>query len=436
MKISIEKELIKQTQKINITLRQALFCTTNKLDDIRRIPFHGKMVDGMPTDSLGPFPEFILPTNICNRTLQGFCSPCFFSKVPLSSRPQNEIYDSLLVQTKYIIDNFDELVLNFQARQDEMKNYWDITFCYACNGSIFSNAETTKHTRYEAFKMLSDMAKEKKLRTLVYIETCVGDYINFLNSDEFNSIYPMLKVLNAVILFGFESINDLTRNYIYLKNLELSDFEYAVQRNNELGLATGAFLYTGHHSLSQSEIIEDAKESVKYLISKNVMPVVMFPNIHEYTLTHLLYKYGKYNLIDPQTALEIFMYVDLEARKNENYQNHKCDAWLMGDLFGGPPTPPNNFFNNKNKISCDKCSELIRSTLQKARQNHKPIAYEDIINKLEKCENHCRQHYNEFIVSEKDMISKYSILERVRETINFAELNCEKYLNEMGEKNV
>lgn len=78
MKISIEKELIKQTQKINITLRQALFCTTNKLDDIRRIPFHGKMVDGMPTDSLGPFPEFILPTNICNRTLQGFCSPCFF----------------------------------------------------------------------------------------------------------------------------------------------------------------------------------------------------------------------------------------------------------------------------------------------------------------------------------------------------------------------
>ena len=197
------KELIERTKQINKVLRTSLYSRTEKLEDIRRVPFHGKLADGMPTESLGPFPEFILPTHPCPKTIAGFCSPCFFSKVPMSKRTKEEIYDSLIVQTQFIIDHFDEIVLNFQRREDPLRNNWDVTFCYACNGSFFSNAETTSATRLQALKMLADEIEKRRLKPLVYLETCVDDYLNFIDSKEAEQIIPYLLKLNAVISFGF-----------------------------------------------------------------------------------------------------------------------------------------------------------------------------------------------------------------------------------------
>ena len=425
------EEIIERTQKINIKLRKSLFDNTEKINDIRRIPFHGEMKNGMPTESLGPFPEFILPTHPCAKTIQGYCSPCFFSKVPMSKCSRNAIYDSLLIQTQYIIDNFDDIVLKYQSRNDVLKEYWDVTFCYACNGSLFSNSETTKRTRYRSFKMLADEVQRRRLRALVYIETCVSDYIQFLNSEEFDDIYPYLKILNAVILFGFESSNEITRNLIYVKDLSLKDFEYAINANKEINLSSGAFLYLGYHSMSQHEIIEDAKNSIVYLVKHNVMPVLMFPNIHEYTLTHLLYTYKKYNLIDPQTALRIFMFANNITKNLKDYNNHRCDQWLMGDLFGGPPPPPNNFFNNPNKISCDTCSELIRKTLQSERQNHSDFSTESLLTSIDTCKCGCGEKYSNFLINEKKQLQTKSLINRIVDTIDFAEQHCDEYLLKM-----
>ncbi len=427
------RDIIHKTKRINIKLRKTLFDLTPKLEDIRRIPFHGKMVEGMPTESLGPFPEFILPTHPCAKTLQGYCSPCFFSKIPMSGRSSAEIYDSFVTQTQYIIDHFDELIIDYQARDDSQYPY-DITFCYACNGSLFSNSETSCETRYIALKMLVDEIETRGLSALVYFETCVTDYIRLLNSDEFSKIFPLLKKLNAVMLFGFESYNEITRNLIYLKDLSLSDFEFVVDQNAKLGLASGAFLYLGYHSMTQNEIIEDAKNSILYLTQKNVMPVLMFPNIHEYTLTHLLYYYGKYNLIDPQTALSIFSFANNYARQNQNFINNKCDPWLMGDLFGGPPAPPTNFFNNKNKISCDHCTELIRRTLQDARQSLALCSLENVYNQILLCECQCGEKYIAYLQEEDHKSQEKDIIERIKSTICFAEDHCEEYLQEMNRK--
>ena len=420
--------LINRTQVVNKRLRNALFKATKKMEDIRRVPFHGKMANGMPTESLGPFPEFILPTHPCLKTLQGYCSPCFFSKVPMSVQSRDQIYDSLIVQTEYIVEHFDDVVIGFQAREDHLKDIWDVTFCYACNGSLFSDAETTRKTRKQVFQMLVDEIEKRKLKPLVYIETCVCDYINFLNSEEYKDIYPLLKKLNAIILFGFESVNDITRNLIYLKGLELNEFEQAVMRNNEIGLQTGAFLYLGFHSMTQLEIIEDATKSLCYLNKLNVMPVLMYPNIHEFTLTHLLYTYGKYNLIDPRTAWRIFEI----AEEITSEINVKRDRWLMGDLYGGPPVPPNNFFNNKYKISCDSCSELIRTNLQRKRKNQDIILGDEINKKLENCSCSCNNKYLEYIEKERDTYGKRDILDRIEENIIFAEQHCDEYINKMG----
>lgn len=423
--------LVKRTQSINRKLRKALFDNTEKLSDIRRKPFFGQFVNGMATESLGPFPEFILPTHPCIRTLQGYCSPCFFSKVPISDKPQKNIYDSLIIQTQYIIDHFDEIVIGFQSRTDCLKDKFDITFCYACNGSLFSNAETTRLTRKKSFQILADEIDKRSLRALTYIETCVTDYLNFVSSDEFDVIFPILKRLNAVVCFGFESSNDITRNLIYLKNLALSDFEKAIEINSKLGIPSAAFLYSGFHSMSQNEIVVDVTNSIKYLTSRNVMPIIMFPNLQEYTLPHLLYLTGRYNLIDPRTALRIFESIDVITRSV--IQNDR-DYWLMGDLFGGPPTPPTNFFNNENKLSCNHCTETIRNALQRIRQSHDSTYLNICINSILSCEYNCNQKYYDMLKQEDLTYGKRNIIERISENIEFAEKYCDEYLNFMHKR--
>lgn len=423
--------LIKRTQDINRKLRTELFNNTEKLEDIRRKPFFGNFVNGMATESLGPFPEFILPTHPCSRTLQGYCSPCFFSKVALSNRSREEIYDSLVVQTEYIIDHFDEIVIGFQSRSDCLKNNWDVTFCYACNGSLFSNAETTQETRKKAFQMLADEIEKRNLRPLTYFETCVTDYLDFLAGDEFDTIFPLLKKLNAVIAFGFESSNEITRNLIYLKNLSLDDFEKAVKINSQLGLQSAAFLYAGFHSMTENEIVEDVVNSVKYLTNNKVMPIVMYPNLQEYTLPHLLYQAGRYNLIDPRTAIRIFEEMDFITKKVEQSSR---DYWLMGDLFGGPPAPPMNFFNNAKKVSCNHCAETIRSTLQNIRQSHDSTLLFKCQELILDCEHDCEKKYQHMLEQQDLTYEKKNILERISENIDFAEQYCDKYLDIMREK--
>ncbi|MCH5172501.1 MAG: hypothetical protein J1F31_06720 [Erysipelotrichales bacterium] len=425
------ENLIKKTQAINRRLRVELYDTTEKLVDIRRKPFFGKFVNGMATESLGPFPEFILPTHPCIRTLQGYCSPCFFSKVPKSSCSKEDIFNSLIIQTQYIIDHFDEIVVGFQSRKDCFKDKWDITFCYACNGSLFSDAETTQEARKQAFHMLADEIEKRNLRPLTYIETCVSDYLYFLSSAEFDDIFPLLKRLNAVISFGFESSNVITRNLIYLKNLSLTEFEKAIEVNSKLGLQSAAFIYAGFHSMTQNEIVEDVTNSVMYLTSKKVMPIIMYPNLQEYTLPHLLYKANRYNLIDPRTALRIFTNINFIT--SSNVQDNR-DYWLMGDLFGGPPAPPTNFFSNEHKTSCSYCAETIRDTLQRIRQSHDATLINKCIESLQNCTCMCEQKYNDVLEQEDITYGKKDLIERIFENINFAEQYCDEYLAMMSKK--
>ncbi len=428
---TIHDNLIKRTQAVNRKLRMELFDNTEKLKDIRREPFYGHFINGMATESLGPFPEFILPTHPCTRTLQGYCSPCFFSKVPLSNCSREEIYNSLVVQTEYIINHFDEIVIGFQSRSDCLKDNWDVTFCYACNGSLFSNAETTPETRKKVFQMLADEIERRGLRPLTYIETCVADYLDFLSGNEFDIIFPLLKKLNAVVAFGFESSNDITRNLIYLKNLPLDDFERAIAINSKIGLQSAAFLYAGFHSMTQNEIIEDVTSSVAYLTNKKVMPIVMYPNLQEYTLPHLLYQAGRYNLIDPRTALRIFKNVDSITKSV--VQNNR-DYWLMGDLFGGPPAPPTNFFNNSHKISCNCCAETIRGTLQNIRQSHDSSLLMKCEESIVNCGCGCEEKYSNMLRQEDLTYGKKDIVERISENLDFAEKHCDSYLMFMREK--
>ena len=183
--------------------------------------------------------------------------------------------------------------------------------------------------------------------------------------------------------------------------------------------------------MTENEIVEDVVNSVKYLTNNKVMPIVMYPNLQEYTLPHLLYQAGRYNLIDPRTAIRIFGEMDFITKKVEQSSR---DYWLMGDLFGGPPAPPMNFFNNANKVSCNHCAEAIRSTLQNIRQSHDSTLLFKCQKLISDCEHDCEKKYQHMLEQQDLTYGKKNILERISENIDFAEQYCDKYLNIMREK--
>ena len=353
---NIDNERIEITKIITKKLRNDYYKKTPSINKIYVSPLYGKVnCDNMITESLGPFPEFILPTFPCSHTIKGYCTPCFFSKLPRINCGKEEILQSLITQTQFIVDNFNDVVINYQKRTDNY-SHWDATICFACNGSFFSNTETSAQTRFQSISLLTKFIEEKKINMLTYIETCADDFIRVYHDGEIDKLYPFLQKLNVTLLSGFESVNDYTRNVIYAKNLQLSEFEEFISRNNELDLGTGAFIYLGFHSMTQEEIIRDVEKTLFYLRKHKVMPVLMFPNLQKYTIPHLLYKYNKYNLIDPRTAAYLInKLIDIF----NNVSTNKHDPWIMGDPYGGPPSPTINVFSNKKQVSCSNCSKII-----------------------------------------------------------------------------
>lgn len=414
---------IKKTYLISRSLRHHYYKTTKKNKNPYSKPFHGFIENGLVRESLGPFPEFILPTHPCDKTLKGFCSPCFFSKLPLYDCSSKLVYESLLTQTKYIIDNYQEILIKYQIRPRGSLDRFDSVFCYATNGSFFNNSETLPEHRLQALSMLVDFAKSNKLNLLMYLETCTEDYIKAYDNGEINKLYPLLKELNTLILVGLESINDYSRNVIYNKNLQINDFYKVLEINRELGLETGAFVFSGFHSMIEGEIIKDVEKTLFYLKKEKVMPVLMFPNLKNYSLLHLLYAYNRYNLIDPRTCVQLMtsLYNQFENSKITNR-----DKWLTGDVWGGPPASAIDMFSNSNKISCNYCSKIIANAAMRFRIDHDLDKFTKAIAPIHICENNCDEKYNNYISRTSDK----SLRQRTEENILFAEKVVSLYLTE------
>lgn len=429
---ALEKQLlIDRSQNVSQEMRTAHFKTSKRLHGIRRKPLIGYPINGVVAGSLGAFPEFILPTFPCKKSMQGLCTPCFFSKVEMSDSNRDEIFKSFEIQTKYIVDNFDEQIIKCQLRSDpETMTLWDITFCFASNGSLFSDYETTKEGRFNAFKMLCDEISKRNLISLVYIETCAEDYLRFLDSDEANDLLPILKRLNIVVLCGFESAQAFTRDVLYTKSLDLSQFEQVVSKNNKLGFQTGAFLYAGFHSMTQSEIILDLIKSLCYLIELDAVPVIMIPKLHNYTMPDLLYRYGKYNIIDPITILHI---AKITAWMTSSIKTPlRKDRWLMSDLLDDIPPSSTSFFNNKNKTSCQSCTTIVRDLLQEFRSSMDSNIFKEIELRISACDNNCVDNYYFQLNKEDEIRKEQSIYARTEANIDFALRKNSQYIHALG----
>lgn len=376
-------------RELTLLLRNSYYKSNNKFFGSYPIPYGGNI-----TESIGAWPEYILKGTFCKRSFNGLCSPCFYSRLPLNGHKREEYLSMIHDQCMYIVNNFKELVIDRQIGRTLIENQQHsgtpCSLVLTPTGSYFDNYEFPIEIRLKMLEGLVHQADKYDVDIVLHIETHCDDFNEYIltNNDALQEI-ELLKQLNAKVIFGFESANEYVRNVLYNKKLSQIDFERAINKIISLGLTPGAFVFAGLFAMNDKNTILDIQNTVKYLSSYGVMPVLMFQNVQEYTLTDILFKNNEIYLLEPFTVLQIVTEFLKELQKSK-MQMH----WLIADPVGGPPKPEFNIFDCAAN-TCEKCSKKIYELLKELRLNRDIDTFLTKAQQVQKCS--CYSSYLEFL---------------------------------------
>lgn len=378
-------------KELTSLLRNSYYKSTNKFYGSYPIPYGGNI-----TESIGAWPEYILKGTFCKRSFNGLCSPCFYSRLPLSGNQREEYLSMVREQCMHIVNNFKELVIDRQVGKTIIENQQHsgtpCSLVLTPTGSFFDNYEFPIEIRLEMLEGLVHQADKYDVDIVLHIETHCDDFIEYnLTNDDVLREIELLKQLNAKVIFGFESADEYVRNVLYNKKLSLTDFEKAIDKSVSLGLTPGAFVFAGLFAMNDKNTILDVQNTVKYLSLHGVMPVLMFQNVQEYTLTDVLFKNNQIHLLEPFTVLQIVTQFLKELQK---YEMH----WLIADPVGGPPKPEFNIFDCAVN-TCTKCSKKIYELLKELRLNRDIDTFLIEAQNVKKCS--CYPSYLKFLSSQE-----------------------------------
>ncbi|MCL2820405.1 MAG: hypothetical protein FWD38_06190 [Oscillospiraceae bacterium] len=371
-----------EISRLSLQLRSAYYESNRESIGVYPTPYGGRM-----TESIGAWPEFILKGTFCKRSIQGLCSPCFYSRFPLTKANRHDYLAMLKSQTSYVTNNFDELVVKRQYGLAD-DSFLTISLVLTPTGSFFDEYEFPIAIRLEMEKALVNFAQVQNTSINLHIETHADDLIeyDYENANGKTEI-SYLKVLNTKIIFGLESADEYVRNVLYNKKLTLHDFETAIKKAQLMGLATGAFVFAGLFALNDLQTHDDVVSSVKYLLEQSIFPVIMFQNAQPYTITDVLLKKAKITMLEPFTVAWIVEDVLELVEQSASY-------YLIADPIGGPPDPDMHIFKEA-RLTCDNCSESIYKELVNLRKSRDVRAFSISMKKIRQCR--CYNNYRKYI---------------------------------------
>ena len=414
------KELSEKIINITKKMRSTAYQCGSIQSKSDAIPFGGSI-----RESIGPFPEFILKGRFCLRSLKGLCSPCFYSRLPVHKIDEEQFDEGYLSQVKYILDNFQELVVKNQVGLVAYNRLISKPlYGMVCTptGSYFDEREYPVNIRKEILKMLIDAMNEHDCEIALHIESHAIDVIKYFKSPDEEEL-DLLHQLHARVLLGFESINDFSRNVLYSKELSIDDFEKAVCLLKKNGMYVGAFVFAGLFSYTDKESIDDSKQSLIYLKDKGISPALMFSNTQTYTIPDVLFKYEKFKLLDPRTvALIVKETIDIFGCDMDK----DIDPWFIADPKGGPPDPSVHIFNAKTSTTCSVCANKIYNVIENLRITKNKEVFLKMLDEISHC--NCASDYNALIQSQKKISEDSDIYTRANNLVDYADTMFEYYV--------
>jgi radical SAM enzyme (TIGR01210 family) len=379
---------------------------------------------GKPTESIGAFAEYNLRGCHCRRSLAGLCSPCFYSRFP-DIFGVSDYSDCLINQIDALISDFEQTIATKKSgkiycRKSELRfpNSEPIALCFTPVGSFFDDIEFKRNVRVHMLKALVDKSNELQQDIVLYVETHVHDFLEWLKSDTIEEL-ELMNALHLRIVFGFESSNDFARNVLYCKNVKLADFETAIVLAKRCGFTPYAFVFVGLYPMTPVEILNDTIATFKYLKEHEVVPVLMFANVQEYTIGDLLIRNGQATLVNPLTVIDVMKeMLDIFGRLDAR----GCDAWLIADPVGGPPEPVQHIFSN-DKVLC--CSGKIYQLIKELRSDHEYSGFNNVYHEVKSCNKHSA------VAVKLQESASLSLPERTDAMLSYVESVAERYLHDL-----
>ncbi len=383
---------------------------------------------GSLLESTGNFPSFYLIGSPCCRSEAGLCSPCFYARYPESGFSRDEITMAMSRQCQYVLDNFEELVLNKQYGKVDItdkslkhKDREPIALTISPGGSYFSDCDFPREARVKALRGLVEKIDQHDIDIVLFVEAHATDIITLEKYLRDSEETGLLKKLNTRVVLGFESANEFTRNVLYNKSLDIQKYEKAVSILQSCGLTVGSFVFAGLAPHTDLEAQEDMLESVKYLKGKKVFPTLMFANVQPYTMAEELFLNGSYRLLQPFTVLDTISEVLTCLNENEG-----SSYWLLPDPVGGPPMPMFNiFFNRMDSISGREANEKMYRLVEKLRIDRDVEEFQEDYRKFREG-NAEYTAYLEYVYEEE--IRKKDLNARVDDMIEVANENMDRYV--------
>lgn len=409
--IHLEK-LTSEVVSLTKFMRTSAYTYGNIQKQCDQIPFGGSI-----RESIGPFPEFILKGRFCIRSLKGLCSPCFYSRLPVHEIDESEFNLGYEEQVEYIIQHFKQLVIENQVGKVAHNFVTDKdVYGMVCTptGSYFDSREYPVSIRKNNLKKLVETANIYNCEIILHIESHTEDVINYFKNPDFEEV-SLLHQLHTRVLLGFESANEVSRNAIYAKQLNLKDFSTAVSILKSNDFPVGAFVFAGLFAMTDEETISDTKDTLYYLKRIDVSPVLMFANTQKYTIPDVLLSIGKYKLLDPRTVyrivkntIEIFG-CDMDG---------DIDPWFIADPKGGPPDPNYHIFNASTSTSCAKCANKIYEAIEELRISKNKEAFLTVEQSIN--HNECIYAYNDLLKKQLKISVNNNLENRICECVKYA----------------
>ena len=424
---SDEDPIIKSTksrlQKLTFRLREAYYKAAPKRDIVYARPFGGPI-----GDSIGPWPEFILRGLPCQKSIQGCCTPCFYSRLPQVDRPVEEVYQSLVDQVAYILNNFGLLVAKEEQQGPVAWQHPELgaplAFVLTPTGSFFDEQEFPLRIRNEILRMLLQHSDNCGRPYALHIETHAEHLVAACgNHAGFQETTQLLQKLNCRLLFGYESSSSFVRNVLYNKYLGEGVFQDAVKRARKAGLDVGAFVFVGTNPLNDIEILSDAFNTIDSLAQGQISPVVMFHNVQPYTIQELLFLYHAHTLPEPRTILEVVRHL---VTTIPDHREAPIDPWLIADPVGGPPAPKYSAFSSGRKsVTCDECAKQIYGGLVQLRTTRAVGAFLELYERLSGCPK-CAPAYLELLATQ---LKATRLEDRLVSMMDVAEKRADDYIS-------
>ncbi len=428
MKNDIQTSLSERARKIAFALRNR--ADYGVLEEIPEKPYFF-----YEQGEFGDYPIFAYPGKKCDQYEAGYCTPCGYSGIPRSKNiPISAFYAAQLDQTEFVLKHFDEIIANKQSGTLDKHNVFKpypqgpvYKLQLAGESSFFRDAEIPKSNRLAILERFDRFCDVNQINLHIMLETRPEHLIRAHRSGELDTYKKRgyIEKFTMVVNMGFESIDDLTRNVIYNKNLDLGQLEESIAIAKAFDMDPSLFVFIGGHSLSEKEILDNTRRTLDYLRSLNVPPSLMCPNLQPYTINHLLYVHGRYNLVDPRTIVEI---VKICRTFTISRRNPSLEVdWFFGGLEA-EPAPWMTTFNNPRKTSCSPCAEVIHGALFQLKQDYDLDRFFISIEPIHGCD--CRHTYDRFCENSPAK----PLADRISDDLDFAEMKTDEYLEQLNQE--